>query len=92
MVFPWDPPGHTLADAFLCHFGKQWLSFCPQDFCPNKWRYVDDIFVTFNSHEQLKKFLEYMNLKHPNIKFTFEHEHNNSFRSWMSKYVVKRIN
>ena len=39
----------------------------------------DNIFVTFNSHEQLKKYLEYMNTKHPNIKFTFEHEHNNSF-------------
>ena len=70
----------TLASAFLCHFEKQWLSDCPQDFCPNIYRsYVDDIFVTFNSHEQLKKFVEYMNAKHPNIKFTFEHEHNNSF-------------
>ena len=36
-------------------------------------------FVTFNSHEQLKKFVEYMNTKHPNIKFTFEHELNNTF-------------
>ena len=27
----------------------------------------------------MKKFVEYMNTKHPNIKFTFEHEHNNSF-------------
>ena len=35
-----------------------------------------DIFVTFNSHEQLKKFVEYLKTKHPNIKFTFEHEHN----------------
>ena len=27
----------------------------------------------------MKKFVEYMNTKHPNIKFTFEHEHNNYF-------------
>ena len=27
----------------------------------------------------MKKFVEYMNTKHPNIKFTFEYEHNNSF-------------
>ena len=27
----------------------------------------------------MKKFVEYMNTKHANIKFTFEHEHNNSF-------------
>ena len=72
--------GPTLANAFLCHFEKQWHSDFPQDFCPNIYRrYVDDIFVTFNSHEQLKKIVEYMNTKHPNIKFTFEHEHNNSF-------------
>ena len=62
-----SPLGPTLANAFLCHFQKQWLSDCPQDFCPNIYRrYVDDIFVTLNT-------------KHPNIKFIFEHEHNNSF-------------
>ena len=27
----------------------------------------------------MKKFVEYMNTKYPNIKITFEHEHNNSF-------------
>ena len=27
----------------------------------------------------MKKFVEYMNTKHPNIKFTFEQEHNNYF-------------
>ena len=75
-----SPLGPALANAFLCHFEKQWLSDCPQDFCPNIYRrYVDDIFVTFNSYEQLKKFVEYMNTKHPNIKFTFEHQHNNYF-------------
>ena len=71
----------TLANAFLCHFEKQLLSDSPQDFCLNIYgRYVD-IFVTFSSHEQLKNFVEYMNTKHPNIKFTFEHENNNTFSS-----------
>ena len=46
-----SPLGPTLANAFLCHFEKQWLSDCPQDFFPNIYRrYVDDIFVTFNSY------------------------------------------
>ena len=27
----------------------------------------------------MKKFVQHMNTKHPNIKFIFEHEHNNSF-------------
>ena len=66
--------------AFLCHFEKQWLSDCLQDSCPNIYRrYVDNIFVTFDSHEQFKTFVKHMNTKHPNIKCTFEHEHNNTF-------------
>ena len=65
---------YTLANAFLCHFEKQWISDCPQDFCPNiDRRYVDEIFVTFNSHKKLKKFIQHMDTKHPHIKFTFEH-------------------
>ena len=75
-----SPLGPTLDNAFLCHFEKQWLSGCPQDFCCNIYRRdFDDIFVSFNSHEQLKKFVEYMNTKHPNMKFVFEHEHSNTF-------------
>ena len=47
-----SPLGPTLANAFLCHFEKQWLSDSPQDFCRNIYRrYVDDIFVTFKSYE-----------------------------------------
>ena len=30
-----SPLGPTLANAFLCHFEKQWLSDSPQDFCLN---------------------------------------------------------
>ena len=56
--------GSALANAFLCHLEKQWLPDCSQSFCPNIYRrYVDDIFVTFKSHEQLKRFVEYMNIK-----------------------------
>ena len=87
-----SPLGPTLANVFLCHFEKQWLSDCPQDFCPNICRrYVDDISVTFNTYEQLKKFVEYMNTKHPNIKFTFEHEHNNSF-SFLDVKICRKNN
>ena len=73
-----SPLGPTLANAFLCHFEKQWLSNFPQDLFPNIYRrYVHDICVTSKSYEQLKKFVEYMDTKHANIKFTFEYEHNN---------------
>ena len=56
-----------LANAFLCYFEKQWLSEYPPDILPKVFkRYVDYIFVMFlcQSH------LNYMNTKHPNIKFT----------------------
>ena len=36
-------------------------------------------FVTFNSCTQLLKFIDCMNHQHPNTKFTFEVEQNNSF-------------
>ena len=40
--------GPTLANAFLCHLEKHWLSDCSQGFCPNIYRRcVDDIFDIF---------------------------------------------
>ena len=75
-----SPLGPTLGNAFLCHFVKKWLSECPVQILTNFYkRYVDDIFVTFNSCPQLLKFVDYMNPRHPNIKFTFKVEKNNNF-------------
>ena len=39
-------------------------------------RYVDDIFVLFESAEHLSKFCHYFNTCHPNIPFPFEQEKN----------------
>ena len=59
--------GPILADVSLCHFEKQWLSDCPQHFYSKMYmRYVDDIFVTFNSHEQVKVCKVY---KHKTCKY-----------------------
>ena len=75
-----SPLGSILANAFLCHFEKQWLSECPPDFLPKVFkRYVDDIFVMFLCQSHLKDFVNYMNTKHPNIKFTSEFEQNDLF-------------
>ena len=72
--------GATLANAFLCYYEKKWLRECPETFLPNVYkRYVDHIFVTFNSYSQLLKFVDYMNHQHSNLKFAFEVEQNNSF-------------
>ena len=69
------PLGPTMANAFMCHYEKIWLSNCPSDFRPVFYRrYVDDTFLLFHSTDHVNKFLEYLNSQHPNIRFTCEHE------------------
>ena len=42
--------GHTLANAFLVYREKNWLEHCPLEYRSLYYqRYVDDIFVLFNS-------------------------------------------
>ena len=75
-----SPLGTTLADAFLCCYEKTWLNECPSQFKPVVYKgYVDDIFVLLKSKDHLKLFVNYMNSKHRNIKFTFETEDSNNF-------------
>ena len=52
--------GLTLANAFLCHYKKEWLDNCPFKSMVYR-RYVDDIFVLFSSKEHLQSFVDYMN-------------------------------
>ena len=72
--------GPTLANAFLCHYEKIWLNECLSQFKTVVYkRYVDDIYVLFKSKEHLKLFVNYMNSKYRNIKFTFETEDSSNF-------------
>ena len=71
--------GPSIADAFLCFHEQIWPKDCPEDFKPIYYRrYVDDIFALFCSPDHLGKFTNYLNLKHKNIKFTYEKESNKS--------------
>ena len=75
-----SPLGPTLANAFLCHYEKEWLDNCPSHFKPIVYRrYVGDIFVLFSSKEHLQPFVDYMNKQHRCIKLTSETEQNNTF-------------
>ena len=40
-------------------------------------RYVNDIICSFNSESDADKFYEFLNKRHPNIKFPFEKQQNN---------------
>jgi hypothetical protein len=72
-----SPLGPTLAMAFMCFMEEEWLSECPLDFKPLFYRrYVDDTFLIFKSPTNIQLFLDYLNSKHPNIKFTCDHEEN----------------
>ena len=74
-----SPLGPTLANAFLCHYEKEWLDNCPIHFKPAIYKiYVYDIFVLFSSKEQLQPFVDYMNKQHKCLKFASEAESDNS--------------
>ena len=87
-----SPLGPTLANAFLCHYEKEWLDNCPSHFKPIVYRrYVDDIFVLFSSKEHLQPFVDYMNKQHRCIKFTSETEQNNTF-SFLDINITRQNN
>ena len=65
MGSPLDP---ILANAFLVHFGKNWLQNCPSDFKPCYYRrYLDDILVLFTSPQNLEVFRNSLNGRHANM-------------------------
>ncbi len=74
-----SPLGPALANAFLAHHETVWLEECPLSFAPIFFaRYVDDIFVLIKSNDHIAKLAEYFSSKHPNIKFTYELENDNT--------------
>ena len=72
-----SPLGPTMANSFLSSYEMKWLEQCPNEFKLVFYRrYVDDIFVLFESAEHLSKFHAYLNTCHPNMSFSFEQEIN----------------
>lgn len=72
-----SPLGPSMALGFLCYHEKQWLKNCPSEFKPIMYkRYVDDTFILFKKEEDVEIFLDYMNTRHDNIKFTSDKEIN----------------
>ena len=69
--------GPSLANIFMCYMERKWLSDCPPEFKPLLYkRYVDDTFLVFETHDQIPRFLDYLNSKHNNIEFTADVEEN----------------
>ena len=70
-----SPLGPIFENIFLSFDEKKWLDDCPDNFKPVYFRrYVDDSFALFESRDHIVPFIDYLNSKHSNIKFTFEIE------------------
>ena len=87
-----SPLGPTLANIFLVHYERKWLDQCPLQFKPEYYRrYVDDLFLMFKEKDHVKKFLRYLNSRHPNIKFTHEEENENKI-SFLDVRITREEN
>ena len=75
------PLGHRQSNFFVILKNQNSFFLVPQKIFVLIFtkRYVDYSFVSFNSHDQLKKFVEYMNTKDPYVRFTLGHKNNNLF-------------
>ena len=70
-----SPLGPVLANIFMCSFEQNWV--LNNNARPSIWfRYVDDTFTLFNNKDTALQFLQYLNSRHQNIKFTIEFEQN----------------
>ena len=70
-----SPLAPILANVSVSHHEENWLNKCPIEFKARFYRkYVDDIFILFESSESAGLFSEYMSYKHQNINFTIEQE------------------
>ena len=76
MASPLVPP---LTNIFLCYHESNCLKDCPKDFKLVYYkRYVHHIFILFNKPEHAQVFLDCINKKHKNMKFSIGTEINGS--------------
>ena len=84
-----SPIGPILANVFLSHHEENWLNKTvgyPKRFKPRFYkRYVDDIFVLFESSESAYSFRKYMPSKHQ----TLHKLHHRKGKCWLT-FVFRR--
>ena len=69
-----SPLGPVLANLFMGHNEGKWITNYRGTKPIFYKRFVDDIFCLFNNEFEATEFLSYLNIQHPNIKFTEEKE------------------
>ena len=73
-----SPLAPVLANIFMGFYKSKWLNkynLNKSKFC---LRYVDDILAVFDKEQDSLIFLNFLNNRHPNIKFTIEKQINHS--------------
>ena len=73
-----SPLAPVLANIFMDFHESKWLN----EYNLNKPKfgltYVDDILAAFDNQQDSLNFLNFLNNRHPNIKFTTENQNNHS--------------
>ena len=71
-----SPLTSVLANIFMGFYKSKWLNEYNLN-KPNFYlRYVDDILAAFDNEQDSLNFLDFLNKRHPNIKFTIEKQIN----------------
>ena len=73
-----SPLAPVLANIFMGFHESKWLNECNLHKPKFYLRYVDDILAAFDNEEDSLNFLNFLNNRHPNIKFTIEKQNNHS--------------
>lgn len=69
-----SPLAPIIANLFLGFHEETWLNNSNHSTRLLYRRYVDDTFCVFHNEQDAMSFFDFINSRHPNIKFTFEKE------------------
>ena len=69
---------HVLANIFMSFYKNKWLNEDRFNKPKLNLRYFDDILAAFEKDQDSLKYFNFLNNKHPNIKFTIEKQVNHS--------------
>ena len=73
-----SPLAPVLANIFMGFYESKWLNEYNLNMPKFYLRYVDDVLATFDKEQDSLNFLNLLNKRRPNIKFTIEKQINNS--------------
>ena len=73
-----SPLAPVLADIFMGFYESDWLNEYNLNKSNFYLRYVDDLLSAFDNEQDSLNFLDFLNKRHPNIKFTIEKQINHS--------------